>query len=64
MRKIKNLPIMTGDFGTSTSVIYRMRRQKKRNSNIKDLNHIINDLALTDIFRIYNFATRLGGNGF
>ena len=52
MRKIKNLPIMTGDFGTSTSVIYRMRRQKKRNSNIKDLNHIINDLALTDIFRI------------
>ena len=33
MRKIKNLPIMTGDFGTSTSVIYRMRRQKKRNSN-------------------------------
>ena len=30
MRKIKNLPIMTGDFGTSTSVIYRMRRQKKR----------------------------------
>ena len=30
MRKIKILPIMTGDFGASTSVIYRMRRQKKK----------------------------------